>query len=87
MRPGEEAAEGELRDTSRLLRDGSEEALKLTGSTDDFSGSSPPSCRDCPALWGLSGERDPGKAAGTWLHIAESSLRPLGQCWPEDSSL
>ncbi len=41
MRPGEDAADGELSDTSRLLRDGSDEALKLTGSSGDFSSSSP----------------------------------------------
>lgn len=41
MSPGEEAADGEFSDTSRLLRDGSDEALKLTGSSGDFSSSSP----------------------------------------------
>lgn len=45
MRPGEEAAEGEFRETSRLLRQGSDEALKLTGSTGDFLVSSV-SCLD-----------------------------------------
>lgn len=53
MRPGEDAADGELRETSRLLRQGSDEALKLTGSTGDFPASSP-SCLDWLALWGPS---------------------------------
>lgn len=55
MRPGEDAADGELRETSRLLRQGSDEALKLTGSTGDFPESSP-SCLDWLALWGPSME-------------------------------
>lgn len=49
MSPGDDAAEGELRETSRLLRQGSDEALKLTGSTLGFTDSSP-SCLACLAL-------------------------------------
>lgn len=49
MRPGDEAAEGELRETSRLLRHGSDDALKLTGSTGDLPESSL-SCLDWLAL-------------------------------------
>lgn len=59
MRPGEDAAEGELRETSRLPRLGSDEALKLTGSTGDFPDSSP-SCLDWLDLWG------PSMDATTW---------------------
>lgn len=59
MRPGEDAAEGELRETSRLLRQGSDEALKLTGSTGDFPESSP-SCLDWLVLCGPSMETGPG---------------------------
>lgn len=58
MRPGEEAAEGEFRETSRLLRQGSDEDLKLTGSMGDFPESSPSGLEWLP-LWVPSVESEP----------------------------
>lgn len=69
MRPGEEAAEGESRDTSRLLRHASDDALKLAGSTGDlFSPSSVAALLFCM----LSEETDPERSL--WIQ-ASSCLR------------
>lgn len=88
MRPGEEAAEGEFSDASRLQREDSEADLKLRGSG---CSRSPPSLSRGGCSEGQSGvvppgKRSPGATLGSLSLPGGSGCASLGEPWPSSGS-